>query len=94
MQYFKENPDYNNTAYNTKFGVYSEGCGLNNVMMSWGHDDYMYLVSLPNFPKLCIVGEMDSKIQIVVSPILGGQGEQFNLAFSSSFHYPISLVLR
>lgn len=45
LQYFKENPDYNNPAYNTKYGIYSERCGLNNVMMSWGHDDYMYLVS-------------------------------------------------
>ncbi|KAK9149401.1 hypothetical protein Scep_008158 [Stephania cephalantha] len=44
-KYFKENPDYNNPAYNTKCGVYSEGCGLENVMMSWGHDDYMYLVA-------------------------------------------------
>uniref|UniRef100_A0A5B7C317 Inositol oxygenase n=1 Tax=Davidia involucrata TaxID=16924 RepID=A0A5B7C317_DAVIN len=33
--YFQENPDYNNTAYNTKYGVYSEGCGLNNVLMSF-----------------------------------------------------------
>ncbi|KAJ4718266.1 Inositol oxygenase, partial [Melia azedarach] len=47
-KYFKENPDYNNPAYNTKYGVYSEGCGLNNVMMSWGHDDYMYLVAREN----------------------------------------------
>ena len=46
MQYFKENPDANNPAYNTKYGVYSDRCGLNNVMMSWGHDDYMYLVHL------------------------------------------------
>lgn len=45
FQYFKENPDYNNSAYNTRYGIYSEKCGLNNVMMSWGHDDYMYLVS-------------------------------------------------
>lgn len=44
VQYFKENPDYSNPAFNTEYGVYSEGCGLDNVMMSWGHDDYMYLV--------------------------------------------------
>ena len=44
LQYFKENPDYNNPAYNTKLGIYSEGCGLENVLMSWGHDEYMYLV--------------------------------------------------
>lgn len=45
MQYFKENPDYNNPSYNSKYGIYTEGCGLDNVLMSWGHDDYMYLVS-------------------------------------------------
>ncbi|KAK4337715.1 hypothetical protein RND71_042202 [Anisodus tanguticus] len=44
----KENPDYNNPTYNTKYGVYSEGCGLDNVVMSWGHDDYMYLVAKEN----------------------------------------------
>lgn len=44
VQYFKENPDNNNPAFNTKYGAYSEGCGLDNVLMSWGHDDYMYLV--------------------------------------------------
>lgn len=44
MQYFTENPDRENPVYDTKNGVYKEGCGLNNVVMSWGHDDYMYLV--------------------------------------------------
>lgn len=44
MQHFKGSPDINNAAYNTKLGVYTEGCGLDNVLMSWGHDDYMYLV--------------------------------------------------
>ena len=48
LQHFKESPDYYNPAYNTKYGVYSEGCGLENVMMSWGHDDYMYLVHVSN----------------------------------------------
>ncbi|XP_031093783.1 inositol oxygenase 4-like isoform X2 [Ipomoea triloba] len=47
-EFFKENPDYNNPLYNTKNGVYSEGCGLENVLMSWGHDDYMYLVAKEN----------------------------------------------
>ncbi|KAI3458799.1 hypothetical protein Pfo_015462 [Paulownia fortunei] len=47
-EHFKGNPDYNNPAYNTKFGIYSEGCGLDNVLMSWGHDDYMYLVAKEN----------------------------------------------
>ncbi|KAL0654918.1 hypothetical protein Bca4012_075502 [Brassica carinata] len=47
-KYFKENPDNNTPKYNTKNGVYSEGCGLDNVLMSWGHDDYMYLVAKEN----------------------------------------------
>ncbi|GAV62169.1 DUF706 domain-containing protein [Cephalotus follicularis] len=55
-KYFKENPDYNNPAYSTKNGIYSEGCGLNNVMISWGHDDYMYLVAKENGTTLPTAG--------------------------------------
>lgn len=45
MQYFKDNLDTKCPAYSTKNGIYTEGCGLDNVTMSWGHDDYMYWVS-------------------------------------------------
>ncbi|KAM7275510.1 hypothetical protein ACFE04_017376 [Oxalis oulophora] len=55
-KYFKENHDYNNPAYNTKNGIYSEGCGLDNVMISWGHDDYMYLVAKENGSTLPSAG--------------------------------------
>lgn len=55
-KYFKGNPDHNNPEYNTKNGVYTEGCGLNNVMMSWGHDDYMYLVAKENKTTLPSAG--------------------------------------
>jgi inositol oxygenase len=41
-EFFKENPDYNNERFNTKYGVYSPNCGLKNVHMSWGHDEYIY----------------------------------------------------
>jgi inositol oxygenase len=44
VQYFTDNPDFKNPAYSTKNGIYKEGCGLDNVVISWGHDDYMYLV--------------------------------------------------
>ncbi|CAA2982405.1 inositol oxygenase 1-like, partial [Olea europaea subsp. europaea] len=47
-KYFKENPDFTNPKYNTATGVYSEGCGLENILMSWGHDDYMYMVAKEN----------------------------------------------
>jgi inositol oxygenase len=44
-EYFEANPDAHNPRFNTKFGVYSEGCGLDNVHMSWGHDEYFYLIA-------------------------------------------------
>ncbi|EEH38943.1 inositol oxygenase [Paracoccidioides lutzii Pb01] len=39
---FKKNPDYGHEIYGTKYGIYSPGCGLDNVMLSWGHDEYLY----------------------------------------------------
>ncbi|PWY70070.1 inositol oxygenase [Aspergillus eucalypticola CBS 122712] len=41
---FKDNEDFNHPIYDTKFGIYSPGCGLDNVMLSWGHDEYLYHV--------------------------------------------------
>lgn len=42
---FARNPDARNPLYNTKYGLYLKGCGLKNVMLSWGHDEYMYHVA-------------------------------------------------
>ena len=41
-EFFAQNPDAQNAQYQTRNGVYSEGCGLKNVHMSWGHDEYVY----------------------------------------------------
>lgn len=41
---FEDNPDYENPIYCTKFGIYTPGCGLDKVMLSWGHDEYLYHV--------------------------------------------------
>lgn len=41
-EFFTLNPDSTNPAYNTPYGVYSPNCGLRNVHMSWGHDEYVY----------------------------------------------------
>ncbi|KAJ9662619.1 hypothetical protein H2198_001291 [Neophaeococcomyces mojaviensis] len=41
---FKENLDYNDPIYSTKNGIYTPGCGLDNIMLSWGHDEYLYHV--------------------------------------------------
>lgn len=39
---FKNNPDYGHEIYGTKNGIYTPGCGMDNVMLSWGHDEYLY----------------------------------------------------
>ncbi|GIY61903.1 inositol oxygenase [Caerostris extrusa] len=49
---FVDNPDLYNPKFNTKYGIYSEHCGLENVIMSWGHDEYMYKVLVHNKAKL------------------------------------------
>jgi len=45
---FYNNPDVNNPRFNTSNGVYEPGCGLDNVVMAWGHDEYMYRVCKGN----------------------------------------------
>ena len=48
--YFRANPDRDTREYQTPNGVYSEGCGLSNVDMTWGHDEYLYHVTKPYLP--------------------------------------------
>lgn len=50
-EYFRNNPDYANAAYQTPTGVYEEGCGLRNVHMSWGHDEYVYQMMKDHLPE-------------------------------------------
>ncbi|EKM75324.1 hypothetical protein AGABI1DRAFT_123262 [Agaricus bisporus var. burnettii JB137-S8] len=41
---FRSNPDSRHPVYSTKFGIYEPNCGLDNVMLCWGHDEYLYQV--------------------------------------------------
>ncbi len=43
-EFNKYHPDMNNPKYNTKLGMYKQGCGLDNLMCSWGHDEYLYRI--------------------------------------------------
>jgi inositol oxygenase len=36
------NPDYNDSRYNTELGMYEPNCGLDNLLFTYGHDEYMY----------------------------------------------------
>ncbi|HLK19088.1 MAG TPA: inositol oxygenase family protein [Bryobacteraceae bacterium] len=50
-EFFRDNPDSRNPLYQSKFGIYSEGCGLDNVDLSWGHDEYLYHVVKDYLPE-------------------------------------------
>jgi inositol oxygenase len=49
--FFKNNPDYSDERYNSKYGVYEPNCGLRNVTMSWGHDEYVYHIAKERLPE-------------------------------------------
>ncbi len=47
---FEENPDRNVAQYQTECGIYELGCGLDNLTLSWGHDEYIYQVARSYLP--------------------------------------------
>jgi len=50
-EFFKHNTDYSDPVLNSKLGVYAPGCGLRNVTMSWGHDEYVYQMLKDYLPE-------------------------------------------
>jgi inositol oxygenase len=50
-EFFAANPDYTNPEYNTRYGVYKPNCGLREVDMSWGHDEYVYQMMKGHIPE-------------------------------------------
>ncbi|KAL3271120.1 hypothetical protein HHI36_021615 [Cryptolaemus montrouzieri] len=54
---FVDNKDGLNKEYNTKYGIYEPNCGLDNLSLSWGHDEYLYRVLVHNkstLPKVAL----------------------------------------
>lgn len=49
-EFFDQNPDTQHPVYQTEYGIYQPGCGLDRVHMSWGHDEYLYLVTRKYLP--------------------------------------------
>jgi inositol oxygenase len=49
--FFADNPDSQNPRFQTRTGVYQEGCGLEAIFMSWGHDEYIYHVCKDYLPE-------------------------------------------
>jgi inositol oxygenase len=50
-EFFELNPDSKDELYNTRYGIYQHGCGLKNVVMSWGHDEYLYQITKDFLPE-------------------------------------------
>jgi inositol oxygenase len=50
-EFFGDNPDAGVPQYQTRLGVYEEGGGLDNVDLSWGHDEYLYQVMKDYLPE-------------------------------------------
>ncbi|HCX22561.1 MAG: inositol oxygenase [Flammeovirgaceae bacterium] len=50
-EFFEKNPDFHDERFNTKYGVYEPNCGLDNVHMSWGHDEYLYHITKDYLPE-------------------------------------------
>ncbi|WP_420156021.1 inositol oxygenase family protein [Siphonobacter sp.] len=50
-EFFDANPDSQDERYNTKYGVYEPNCGLDNVHLSWGHDEYLYHMMKDHMPE-------------------------------------------
>lgn len=45
-----DNPDARVERYQASDGIYEPGCGLDNVLMTWGHDEYLYHVVRDHLP--------------------------------------------
>ena len=50
-EFFRDNPDSENSDYQSETGIYEPGIGMENVMMSWGHDEYTYQVMQKHLPR-------------------------------------------
>ena len=50
-EFFAANPDSRVPLYQTELGIYQRHCGLQNVHLSWGHDEYLYHVVKDYLPE-------------------------------------------
>lgn len=47
---FANNPDSYDKVFSTELGIYKPNCGLDNVMLSWGHDE---VTTFQSFSSTC-----------------------------------------
>ncbi len=49
--FFAANPDMQKPEFQTKLGIYEQNGGLDQVTMSWGHDEYFYHIAKNYLPQ-------------------------------------------
>ena len=49
-EFFAANPDRERAEFQSATGIYEPNCGLANVQMSWGHDEYLYHLTRDYLP--------------------------------------------
>jgi inositol oxygenase len=49
-EFFEHNPDLHRPELQTQHGIYAPHCGLDQVHMSWGHDEYLYHLLREHLP--------------------------------------------
>ncbi len=50
-EFFAANPDTKLPEYKAEYGIYQPKCGLDQVDLSWGHDEYIYTVTRKYLPE-------------------------------------------
>jgi len=50
-EFFAANPDAQVARYQTEYGIYTPNCGMENVHLSWGHDEYLFHVTKRYLPE-------------------------------------------
>jgi len=50
-EFFEANPDSKVPEYQSLYGIYEPRCGLDNVYLSWGHDEYVFNVTKNYLPE-------------------------------------------
>ena len=47
-----ESKIYHHIYRSTELGIYKKGCGMNNLLLAYGHDEYLYRVLVHNKTKI------------------------------------------
>src|SRR5439155_25317026 len=50
-EFFAANPDSGKPEFQTQYGIYDPHCGLDNVHLSFGHDEYIFRVTQKYLPE-------------------------------------------